>query len=193
MLMKCLRSLSINHYLFGFTLIVALLTAACENQNTPQPISSVPGGRITFTGTWSATGNRQTMHLESGHRTEIFRLTGSLLLYGPERPSRGFKADVIGFTDSQRGMQGRSVWTDNFGDKVFSELHSDASGPGTLIKGTFIGGTGRYENLSGEYTFKWKRMIDNENGVVSGRVVDLKGWARSGAGEALPITTGDQQ
>jgi hypothetical protein len=191
--MKCLRAIYLNHYLFCFTLIVALLTAACENQNTTLPISAESEGKITFTGTWSATGNRQTMHLESGHRTDIFWLTGSLMLYGPQRPTRGFKAEIIGFSDNQTGMQGRSVWTDNFGDKVFSKLDSDTSDPGTLINGTFIGGTGRYSSLMGEYTFKWKRMINNENGVVSGRVVDLNGWAKLQAPDNLPPTTGQQQ
>lgn len=191
--MKCLRPLSLNHYLFSFALLVTLFTLACENQNTTLPISTVPEEKITFTGTWSATGNRQTMHLESGHRTEIFRLSGSLMLYGPQRPTRGFKAEVLGFSDNQVGMQGRSVWTDNFGDKVFSKLHSDSGAPGTLIKGTFIGGTGRYAALSGEYTFKWKRMIDNENGVVSGRVVDLNGWAKLQSADTLQTGTGLQQ
>ncbi len=31
----------------------------------------------------------------------------------------GFQAKVIGFSDSLAGMQGRSVWTDENGDKVY--------------------------------------------------------------------------
>jgi len=36
-------------------------------------------------------------------------------------------------------------------------------------------------------------MINNENGVVSGRVVDLSGWAKLQAPDILPPTTGQQQ
>ncbi|NOR25794.1 MAG: hypothetical protein GQ542_15685 [Desulforhopalus sp.] len=58
------------------------------------------------------------------------------------------------------------MWTDDRGDKVFSELHGAGKVPGELIEGRFLGGTGRYATVSGEYTFRWKRLIDNENGGV---------------------------
>ena len=191
--MNCLRCLSFGQSLSGLALIVALLVMACDRQTTTQPIALAPGEVGTFTGTWSATGNRQTMKLESGHQAMIFRLTGSLLLAGKQRLRRGFKADVIGFSDNKSGMQGRSVWTDDRGDKVFSELHGAGRVPGELIEGRFLGGTGRYATVSGEYTFKWKRLIDNENGKVSGRVVDLEGWVRNEPAETLPTATGGDQ
>lgn len=192
MLKKCLHHIHPRHYLSSFVLFLALLTA-CENQSTTQPVVTVPGEFITFTGKLSAKGSQQTMQLGLGHQTKTFRLTGSLMLYGPQRPARGFKADVIGFSDNLSGMQGRSVWTDNFGDKVFSTLQSEVSGTDTLVKGTFIGGTGRYAILTGEYTFKWKRLITSENGALSGRVVDLSGRARLGVADTLPTMTGNQQ
>ncbi len=39
----------------------------------------------------------------------------------------------------------------------------------------------------GEYSFKWQRLINNEDGEVSGRVVDLKGWALLGAPASHPV------
>lgn len=191
--MNCLGCLSLGRLLSSLLLIVALLAMACDRQTNTPPVPSVSGEVRTFTGNWSATGNRQTMKLESGHQAEIFRLTGSLLLAGKQRLRRGFKADVIGFSDNRIGMQGRSVWTDDRGDKVFSELNSEGKIPGGLIVGRFLGGTGRYTNVNGEYTFRWKHLINTENGEVSGRVVDLKGWVRDGVPETLPTTTGDQQ
>ena len=83
-------------------------------------------------------------------------------------------------------MQGRSVWTDERGDQVFSELGSAAGGPGKPIQGRFIGGTGRYAGVSGEYSFKWRTLVVSEDGSVSGRVVGLKGWARIGAPAGTP-------
>lgn len=190
--MNCLRRLSTGHYLSLLALIGALLTAACERHATETPVDFAAGEVRTFTGTWSATGNQQTIQLESGHQARIFRLTGSLLLSGKQRLSRGFKADLIGFSDNLSGSLARCVWTDERGDKVFSQLHGAGKVAGELIEGRILGGTGRYAKLTGEYTFRFKRMTYTDNGAVSGRVVDLKGWVRE-ATSAAATTTGDRQ
>jgi hypothetical protein len=192
--MNCLRCVSFGHFLSGLVLFIALFTTACDRQAGAPSIFSEPGEVHTFTGTWSATGDRQTMQLGAGHKAQIFRLSGTLLLAGEQRLRKGFKAVSIGFSDNLKGgLQGRSVWTDDRGDKVFSEFHGPGEVPGELIEGRFLGGTGRYARVSGEYTFRWKRLINNENGEVSGRVVDLKGWVRDGAPETPPTTTRDEQ
>jgi hypothetical protein len=77
-------------------------------------------------------------------------------------------------------MQGRCVWTDERGDRVYSELKGQAVGSGNHIEGRFIGGTGRYAGVTGDYSFQWQYVVDTEDGAVSGRVVNLKGRARLG-------------
>jgi hypothetical protein len=77
-------------------------------------------------------------------------------------------------------MQGRCVWTDERGDMVYSELRGEAVGSGNRIVGTFVGGTGRYAGVTGDYRFQWQYVVDAEDGAVSGRVVDFKGRARFG-------------
>lgn len=188
-----LRYLYFGHYLSCLVLTVALISTSCDRQKAQSPDGIEAGEVRTFTGKWSATGNRQTMQLDPGHQAVIFRVTGTLLLEGKQRLKRGFKADLIGFYDTLNGLQGRSVWTDEHGDKVFSEVIGKKQAPGQLIEGRFLGGTGPYRNINGEYTFKWKRLIYNENGGVSGRAVDLKGWARLGMPDTRPDTTGSEQ
>ena len=158
-------------------LVGLLLTTACGHSNgTAQ---SLPAGEWqTFEGTWTAAGTRRTLHLGADDRAAIFELTGTVLLSGAQRPAVGFKAQAIGFSESRAGMQGRSVWTDEHGYMVYSELKGEAVGSGNRITGRFIGGTGRYAGVTGEYTFQWQYVIDAEDGAVSGRVVDLKGRAR---------------
>ena len=124
------------------------------------------------------------------HRAAIFELTGSLLLTGAQRPAVGFKAQAIGFSDSRAGMQGRCVWTDERGDMVYSELKGEAVGSGNRIAGTFVGGTGRYAGVTGDYTFQWQYVVDAEDGAVSGRVVDLKGRARLGQAATARLQEG---
>jgi len=93
----------------------------------------------------------------------------------------GFRAKAIGFSDNLVGMQGRCVWTDEHGDKVYSELKGEWVGTGNHIVGTFLGGTGRFTGVTGEYSFQWKYVVESEDGAVGGRAVNLKGTARFGS------------
>jgi hypothetical protein len=183
---------SIVSYWCCFALFAVLFFTSCDRRPS-LPEASSPGQVRDFTGTWTTTGSRQTMQLAPGHEATIFRFSGSLLLDGQQRLKAGFKADVIGFADSKTGMQGRCVWTDERDELLFSELHGKAINPDQLIEGRFIGGTGRYVGVTGEYSFKWQRLVDNEDGEVSGRVIDLKGWARLESPVVHPSSPGGQQ
>jgi hypothetical protein len=98
----------------------------------------------------------------------------------------GFRAKAIGFSDNLVGMQGRCVWTDERGEKVYSELKGEWVGTGTRVVGTFLGGTGRFAGITGEYSFQWEYVIESEDGAVSGRAVNLKGRTRFGSTAATP-------
>ncbi|HET9534284.1 MAG TPA: hypothetical protein VFP43_02925 [Mesorhizobium sp.] len=169
-------------------LAALLATAACGQSGDPATQTPPLDAWHAFEGTWTAAGTRRTLHLGAAHRAAVFELTGSLLLTGAQRPAVGFKAQVIGFSDSRAGMQGRCIWTDERGDMVYSELRGEAVGSGNHIMGTFVGGTGRYAGVSGDYTFQWQYVAESEDGAVSGRVVDLKGRAR--LGQAAGATAG---
>ena len=169
-------------------LAALLLMAACGQSGDPATPTLPADAWHAFEGTWTAAGTRRTLRLGADHRAAIFELTGSLLLTGAQRPAVGFKAQAIGFSDSRAGMQGRCVWTDERGDMVYSELRGEAVGSGNRIVGTFVGGTGRYAGVTGDYTFQWQYVVDAEDGAVSGRVVDLKGRAR--LGQAAPAPAG---
>ena len=159
-------------------LALLLFATACSRPTAPAPgIPSMSEWRA-FEGTWSASGTRQTLNLETNHRASIFDLTGSLLLTGEQGLGVGFQARAIGLTDSLSGMQGRCVWTDDSGDKVYSELKGEFVATGNHITGTILGGTGRYSGITGEYSFEWRYIVESEYGSVSGRAVDLIGRAR---------------
>ena len=50
---------------------------------------------------------------------------------------------MIALVDSDTGLVGRSVWTDERGDQVFSELQGEGTAARNHITGKFLGGTGR--------------------------------------------------
>jgi hypothetical protein len=168
-------------------LVAFLLAAACGEPGGPVREALRAGEWHVFEGTWTAAGTRRTLRLGSEERAAIFELTGSVLLTGAQRPAVGFRAQAIGFSDSRAGMQGRCVWTDEHGDMVYSELRGEFVGTGNHIVGTFIGGTGRYAGVTGDYTFQWQYVVDTEDGAVSGRVVDFKGRARLGQAAPAPV------
>jgi hypothetical protein len=155
------------------------LAAACAPPPDAATKSPPAGEWRAFEGTWSAAGSRHTLKLEPGHYAAVFHLTGSLLLSGPQRLGVGFRAQVIGISDTLAGMSGRCVWTDEHGDEIYSELKGATVATGGRIEGTILGGTGRYAGVTGEYSFRWQYVVA-ENDEVSGRVADLKGRARIG-------------
>jgi hypothetical protein len=137
-----------------------------------------------FEGSWSAAGSRRTIQLGANRRGAILELRGSMLLRGPARPGVGFRSEVIALADSETGLTGRSVWTNEHGDQVFSELKGEGTAARDHIRGTFLGGTGRYAGVTGTYEFSWHFVIEAEDGSIQGRAVGLKGRFRLGQPDA---------
>jgi hypothetical protein len=157
---------------------LALAAAAC-GPATQSP-SAAPGGPLEFEGSWNAAGSRHTISLGEGRLGSIVDLKGTMLLAGPGRPGVGFQAEVIGLADSATGFQGRSVWTDEHGDQVYSQLQGEGTAAKNHITGTVLSGTGRYAGVTGSYEFTWQWVMDGEDGAVYGRAVDLKGRVQRG-------------
>jgi len=133
-----------------------------------------------FEGSWNAAGTRQTIALGAERKASIVQLQGTMLLTGADRPGVGFRAEVIALTDNNTGLVGRSVWTDERGDQVFSELKGEGTAERNRITGTILGGTGRYGGVTGSYEFAWQYVIESDEGSIQGRAVGLKGRVRFG-------------
>ena len=160
----------------GRSLLALLLLAAACDQG---PAAVAPSdGWITFDGSWTAAGTRRTLDLGVGQRAAVFDLSGAVVVTSSSQKITGFRADAIGFSDSRTGVVGRCIWTDEHGDKVFSEIKGGALGAGNRIEGTFTGGTGRFEGATGDYVLQWQYVVESEDGTVGGRAIGLKGRAR---------------
>jgi hypothetical protein len=165
-----------GHFLF---LALALAAASCARAESPRPAITA-GGELEFTGSWNAVGSRQTIPLGGARIGSIVDLKGTMLLAGPGRPGVGFHSEVIGLTDTATGFQGRSVWTDERGDQVYSQLQGEGTAAKNRVAGTILGGTGRYAGLTGSYEFSWHWVMEGEDGAVQGRAVDLRGRVQPG-------------
>jgi hypothetical protein len=146
------------------------------------PTSAQPSeGERTFSGSWSATGQQEMILTEGPRPASTVRLSGSLVVTGDSGLSRGFRGEAIGFDDGAAVRLGRSVWTDDRGDRIFSELKGEPLDRGRRWIGTITGGSGRYANMSGEYELTWQYVVRTEDGALQGRAADLKGRFRLGS------------
>jgi hypothetical protein len=166
----------------AYGLIAALAVAAVACSPAPQvsPPADIGAEWREFEGTWTAAGDRQVIALGSERKASVAVLRGSLLLSGSERPAFGVRAEAVVFNDSATGMIGRAVWTDDRGDQAWSELRGEGTATGNRISGTFIGGTGRFAGIAGDYAFTWRFVLETEDGTVQGQSVGLKGRVRGG-------------
>lgn len=167
---------SINRML----VVAAMLNVAgCARDEVPLAAESTR--EHDFTGTMVISGSRQVIAFDKDRQAAIFRLGGSTSLAGTNRPAAGFRAEIIGYSDTATGMRGSCVWTDRQGDRVFSELRADEPGPDRPVTGTIVGGTGRFAGVSGEYRFTWQYMMDSDDGTVAARISNLQGLVRFAA------------
>jgi len=174
----------------GFAALLAL--AACSPASPPAEPSPGDDGWREFQGTWTAAGSRHAIRLGADRQASIANLNGTLLLSGPSRPAVGFRAEVVVLNDSATGMVGRSVWTDERGEQVFSELKGEGTATGNRIVGTLVGGTGRFAGVTGTYEFSWRFVLETEDGTVQGQSVGLKGRVRVGPQAAVPTAEGSK-
>jgi hypothetical protein len=155
--------------------ILAFAVTACRPATDPPNPPGTPGEWLEFEGSWNAAGSRRTISLGAERRASILDLSGTMLLAGPKRPGVGFRSEVVALVDSDTGLVGRGVWTDERGDQVFSELQGEGTAERNRITGKFLGGTGRYAGATGSYEFSWKWVMEAEDGTIHGRAIELKG------------------
>jgi hypothetical protein len=160
---------------------LALAAASCGPSSEPPKSAAPPAGESReFEGSWNAAGSRRTIPLGADRRGSIVDLRGSILLTGAGRPGVGFRSDLIALSDSATGLIGRSVWTDEKGDQVFSELKGEGTAAKNRITGTVLGGTGRYAGITGSYEFSWRFVIEAEDGSIQGSADGFKGRFQPG-------------
>jgi len=170
--------------LYRIGVVSLVLATGCSHAPQPSKPAWSSGEWLEFQGTWTAVGIRNTLPLSGDRRAYISEFNGSLVLAGPSRPGAGFRSEAIAFSDTATGLVGRAVWTDEDGDKAYSELRGEGTATNNKIIGKFVGGTGRYSGATGTYEFSWRFVIENEEGLVQGQSMGLKGRVRLGSQQA---------
>ena len=117
-------------------LAVAMLAAATLTAGggalAAQPEARPADGWRTFSGSWSARGQRQVIPAEGGRSAAIVHLSGAVVLSSGDL-GIGLLGEAIAFDDGQNLSVGRAVWTDPRGDRVFSELRGEPVATGRRV------------------------------------------------------------
>lgn len=131
-----------------------------------------------FTATWTLSGQKYALPTEGNLPASIVHLSGPLVLTGGDSLGKGFLGEVIGYDDGGSFLMGRAVFTDERGDHIFCVLKAEPIGEGRQATGTITGGTGRFSNLEGTFTFSWQYVVSEGTDEISGRAVNLEGRTR---------------
>lgn len=158
-------------------LLAAIVGALVLPARGEQPAGE---GWRPFTATWTLSGQRSLLPTGGERPASIVHLTGPLVLTGGEGLGRGLYGEVIGFDDGGKQLSGRAVFTDARGDRIFCAIEAESIGAGRRAAATITGGTGSFAGLEGNFSFAWQYVVEEENGEVSGRAVDLEGRTRRG-------------
>ena len=166
--------------LFGLALLA--LVAAWPCLRHPARSRQAPSGARS-----KARGRRPASARRCRHRRGVRPAHSSCparsSITGGAGLSRGFRGEAIGYDNGAGVLVGHCVWTDERGDRVYSQLRSETVATGRLVTGTVVGGTGRYAGLTGEFTFEWQYVVEGEGGAFSGRTTGLRGRVRGGTGQ----------
>lgn len=164
-------------------LVVALaLALTAAGGAVAQNADDRADGWQAFDGSWTVTGERQTLPTEGARPAAIVRFSGSVVLESGEGLGRGFRGEGIGYTDGDSVRVGRFTWTDENDEHIYGVLTGELLAIGQRIVGVITGGTGRYQDLAGDFTFTWQYAAEAGDGVVQGLAVRLNGRVRGGGG-----------
>lgn len=115
----------------------------------------------TFDGYWAMSGTIHILELPDGGKVAGGGLTGTVTVQTSQGPVPSFETDCVVFADTRSHGGGRCAWKATNGDLVLVDLESEGPPGAGRIRGTFTGGTGRFEFLSGDFAFEWNYSVSS--------------------------------
>jgi hypothetical protein len=161
-----------------FTLRAAVAALGLMLISSASPAAAQDAPRSgTFEALWSLKGTAQELELGAGRKTSTFRHTGTITFRNAQGLVGTALASCLGLGDTARGDVGRCVWVLEGGDRIFSELSGQlAPGPESgTVRGSFVGGTGRFQQISGSYELDWVVRLTGEPGAFRAQTVRMSG------------------
>ena len=114
----------------------------------------------SFEAGWVVTGVRQPIGFTASRVVFSFQLEGRVNIRTDEDLLVDLWSRCVGLSDSETGSTARCVWRHPGGDEIYSVLSGRLlDRGGSAARGRFVGGTGRYAGIEGEYSFtSWSSL-----------------------------------
>jgi hypothetical protein len=131
----------------------------------------------SFAAQWSIAGTQQGLEFGPARSLSIYEHSGTITVVRSDGLVGNALSKCIGLGDTAKGDVSRCIWIDAAGEKIFSELtartgaHSE-TGSG---RGTFVGGTGRFEGITGSYEIDWVNVPSLDPEKIEGRSLKMEG------------------
>ena len=123
-------------------------------------------------------GPPQVVAVEGGGQAAVVEVSGAVVLTNPGGLSLGFHGLAIGFDDGEGLSLGRSVWTDENGDRVFSRLRGEPLQTGRRVEGTSRAAPGATPASRANTPSPGNTSFPRRRDLVQGRAVGLSGRVR---------------
>jgi len=136
----------------------------------------------TFEGFWAMSGTVHILELpDRGGLVVGGGLTGTVTVQTSQGAVPSFETECVVFADTRSKGVGRCVWTATNGDQALVDLESDGQPGSGRVRGTFSGGTGRFETLSGRFQFEWNYSVSGgKDATLDGSSYVMRGQYRLG-------------
>ena len=133
----------------------------------------------TFEGTLTASGKRQMLDFMDDRAVFTFSLEGHINLKNALGETGDFWAEWVGMWDTETGGTARCVWDNLEGEKIYVVLTGTQLKEGATLTGEFVGGTGKFQGILGNFIFTWTSVSFNTGDkVIAGYAKDIKGSYR---------------
>lgn len=132
----------------------------------------------TFSGTWSASGERELLSLGDKRTCALFKLKGHVNLKDGVGKEKDYWSTCIGLADSDSGSAVRCVWRSSDDHEIYIVLRSDKLENKHHVQGEIIGGSGVADGITGRISFTWSTLTfqkENESRAIGGFAKDLQG------------------
>ncbi len=152
--------------------LIALALAASSSVAVASHWSERKG---TFSAYWAVSGTVHIIDFGDSGVAAAGGHTGTVTIQTNEGPVRAFETDCVAFADDN-DSRGRCVWTGPLGDLVYVELKGTGLAGFGRTRGTFVGGTGKYDGIEGGFSFEWNYNVSRgQDATFDGYTLEMQG------------------
>lgn len=112
----------------------------------------------SFTGTWSANGELESLAFGNNREIALYKLTGHVNLTSNIGRTSDYWSQCFGLAETQLGGVTHCVWRGRDGSEILITLSSESMNEGATIKGQIVGGTGAAKGITGSLQLEWKTL-----------------------------------